>query len=78
MLRWRPLDVAEDADMIDRRTFLHTTLAGTAGFAITEPIEALAQATSAASSDRDAVIAKIAGSHDATVTTTKTSRITPT
>jgi acetylornithine deacetylase/succinyl-diaminopimelate desuccinylase-like protein len=53
--------------MIDRRSFLQTTLAGTAGFAITEPVAALAQGASPASADRDAVIAKIAGAHDATV-----------
>jgi hypothetical protein len=52
--------------MIDRRTFLQTTIAGTAGLAMTEPAAALAQGAGAAA-DRDAVIARIAAAHDATV-----------
>ncbi len=53
--------------MIDRRTFLHATVAGTAGFVMTDPAEALSQGASAAAADREAVIARIAAGHDATL-----------
>ena len=50
--------------MIDRRGFLQTTLAGTAGLAVTD-LGVMAQGGAAA--DREAVIAQIAPRHDATV-----------
>lgn len=49
--------------MIDRRSFLRTTIAGAAGLAVTSP----ARAAQTAAADRDAVIAQIAARHDATV-----------
>jgi acetylornithine deacetylase/succinyl-diaminopimelate desuccinylase-like protein len=53
----------EDDQMIDRRSFLRTTIAGAAGLAVTSP----AHAGQTAAADRDAVIAQIATRHDATV-----------
>jgi acetylornithine deacetylase/succinyl-diaminopimelate desuccinylase-like protein len=50
--------------MIDRREFLQTTLAGTAGLALTNPAEALSQVGAA---DREAVLARIASRHETTV-----------
>ena len=52
--------------MIDRREFLQTTLAGTAGLALTNQAEAWSQATARAV-DREAIIARIAPRHDMTV-----------
>ena len=51
--------------MIDRRDFLQTTLAGAAGLAFTDPLEAMQGAAGAA--DRDAVVAEIASRHKSTV-----------
>jgi acetylornithine deacetylase/succinyl-diaminopimelate desuccinylase-like protein len=53
--------------MIDRREFLQTTLAGAAGLAFTSEVGASAQAGAAAGADREAVIARIAARHEATV-----------
>ena len=53
--------------MIDRREFLQTTLAGAAGLAFTSGVDAAAQAGASASADREAVIARIAARHEATV-----------
>ncbi len=50
--------------MVDRRTFLQTTIAGTAGLVVTNPIIA---AQTARAAGRDAVVAQIASRHDATV-----------
>ena len=52
--------------MIDRREFLQTTLAGTAGLALTNHAEVLAQAGGFAA-DREAVLARIPARHDTTV-----------
>jgi acetylornithine deacetylase/succinyl-diaminopimelate desuccinylase-like protein len=52
--------------MIDRRAFLQTTLAGTAGLALANPSETLAQVGGLAA-DREAVLARIAPRHDTTV-----------
>jgi acetylornithine deacetylase/succinyl-diaminopimelate desuccinylase-like protein len=52
--------------MIDRRDFLHTTLAGAAGLVLTGPVSAAQRAT-AVGADRDAVVASIKPRHDATV-----------
>ena len=52
--------------MIDRREFLHTTMAGAAGLVLTGPVSAAQRAT-AGRADRDAVIAGIKPRHDATV-----------
>jgi acetylornithine deacetylase/succinyl-diaminopimelate desuccinylase-like protein len=52
--------------MIDRREFLHTSLAGAAGLVLTDPLLA-GQSTKADGSDRDAVVAAIRPRHDATV-----------
>jgi acetylornithine deacetylase/succinyl-diaminopimelate desuccinylase-like protein len=51
--------------MIDRREFLHTSLAGAAGLALTDPL--LAAQDGKAAADRDAVIAAIKPRHEATV-----------
>jgi acetylornithine deacetylase/succinyl-diaminopimelate desuccinylase-like protein len=52
--------------MIDRREFLHTSLAGAAGLVLTDPLLA-GQNAKADGSDRDAVRAAIRPRHDATV-----------
>lgn len=52
--------------MIDRREFLHTTVAGAAGLVLTGPVSAAQRAT-AGGADRDAVVAGIKPRHDATV-----------
>ena len=52
--------------MIDRRGFLHTSLAGAAGLVLIDPLRA-AQRVAAGSADRDAVVAAIKPRHDATV-----------
>jgi acetylornithine deacetylase/succinyl-diaminopimelate desuccinylase-like protein len=52
--------------MIDRREFLHTSLAGAAGFVLTDPLGA-AQRAAPVSADRDAVVAAIKTRHDETV-----------
>jgi acetylornithine deacetylase/succinyl-diaminopimelate desuccinylase-like protein len=51
--------------MIDRREFLQTTVAGTAGLVLTGPATAAQRA--AVGADRDAVVAAITPRHDATV-----------
>jgi hypothetical protein len=52
--------------MIDRRDFLHTTLAGAAGLVLTGPVSAAQRAT-AVGADRAVVVASIKPRHDATV-----------
>ena len=50
--------------MIDRREFLHTSIAGAAGFVLSEPLGSMQSRPAA---DRDAVVAAIKPRHDATV-----------
>ena len=54
--------------MIDRREFLHTTLAGAAGLALAHQSDAMALAGGGqAAADREAVLARIAPQHEQTV-----------
>jgi acetylornithine deacetylase/succinyl-diaminopimelate desuccinylase-like protein len=51
--------------MLDRREFIHTSLAGAAGFVLADPLSAAQRAADTA--DRDAVVAAITPRHDETV-----------